>query len=269
MSEEQLQVLRGAGFVGAVIAATLLQRFRPHAGHSGSWRVNGGLWVASAVAVGVVCGGCAFTTARWATREGIGVLNWVAADAVVAAAVSLVALDLVSYGWHRANHRIALLWRFHQVHHSDAAFTTSTALRFHPGELLLSLPLRLTTVVALGAPAEAVLVFEIVFTVANLVEHGDIDLPRGVERRLERVLVTPALHRRHHTRGPERDSNYGTVFSIWDRLLGTYTQSDSTIRVDTGLPGLDGVTLRRALLLPVHTPGPACGCAGPGGSRPS
>lgn len=129
-------------------------------------------------------------------------------------------------------------------------------MRFHPGELLLSLPLRLGAVVLLGASAEAVLAFEVVFTVANLVEHGDINLPRAVEDALGRVVVTPALHRRHHTKiGPQRDTNFGTIFSVWDHVLGTYTQSDSATAVETGLRGLDRVSLRSALVLPIRRVG--------------
>ena len=145
-----------------------------------------------------------------------------------------------------------MLWRFHQVHHSDPTFTVSTGIRFHPGELLLSLPLRLAAVVLLGASVGAVLVFEALFTVANLLEHGDIALPRRVDAVLARVLVTPAVHRRHHTRsGPARDTNFGTIFAVWDRVLTTYTPGDAAARVDTGLPGVGSPSLASALRLPM------------------
>ncbi len=257
MSEEQFQVIRAGAFVAAMVLAVVLQRLAPHARLRGSRSVNGGLWLVNVLVVGAVCGACACTTARWTAREGIGLLNWAGASAWAAIPVSVVALDLVSYGWHRANHRVPLLWRFHRVHHSDPTFTASTGVRFHPGELLLSLPLRLAAVLLLGASVEAVLTFEIAFAVVNLVEHGDINVPRGLERALARVLVTPALHRRHHTKvGPARDTNFGTIFSVWDRLLGTYTPNDSATAVQTGLPGLDRLGLAGALVLPVRG-GPA------------
>jgi sterol desaturase/sphingolipid hydroxylase (fatty acid hydroxylase superfamily) len=253
VSEEQFQAIRAGVFATAMVLAVVLQRLAPHARLRGSRSVNGGLWLVNVLIVGAVCGACACTTARWAAREGIGVLNWAGAGTWAAIATSVVALDLVSYGWHRANHRVPLLWRFHQVHHSDPTFTASTGVRFHPGELLLSLPLRLGAVVLLGASVEAVVAFEVTFTVANLIEHGDIDVPRGVERALARVLVTPALHRRHHTKfGPARDTNFGTIFSVWDRLLGTFTPNDSATAVQTGLPGLDRLGLSGALVLPVR-----------------
>jgi sterol desaturase/sphingolipid hydroxylase (fatty acid hydroxylase superfamily) len=253
MDERSFQLVRAAAFIVAVVLAFLLQRRSPHAKLRGSWLMNGALWLVNALVVILVCGACAFSVAEWATRSHVGLFNWAAAPAWTAAAGTIVALDLVSYAWHRANHRLGLLWRFHQVHHSDPTFTTSTGVRFHPGEILLALPVRLTAVIVLGAPAAAVLAFEAAFTVANLVEHGDIDLPRRVERILGRLFVTPALHRRHHTRvGPARDSNFGTIFSGWDRLFGTITPSDSSAKVDTGLPGLSPATLVEALVLPLR-----------------
>jgi sterol desaturase/sphingolipid hydroxylase (fatty acid hydroxylase superfamily) len=253
MTEGALPAVRLAVFAAALLGALALQRLSPHARLRPSWRVNGALAVVNALVLGAVCGACACAAARWAARAGVGLLHSADAGPLLAIVVSVVALDLVSYGWHRANHRVPALWRFHQVHHSDPTFTAWTGLRFHPGELLLSLPLRLAAVVLLGAPVEAVLVFETLFTVANLIEHGDIALPRALDRPLARVLVTPALHRRHHTRvGRARDTNFGTIFSVWDRLLGTYTQTDPATVVQTGLPGLDDLGLVQALVLPLR-----------------
>jgi sterol desaturase/sphingolipid hydroxylase (fatty acid hydroxylase superfamily) len=246
-------LLRGAAFVAAVALAVLLQRLRPHARLRGSWQVNGGLWFVNLIVTGVVCGACACTVARWAAGAGFGVLNVVPVPRWFGISTTLVALDLVSYSWHRANHRIPFLWRFHQVHHSDPSFTTSTGVRFHPGELLLSLPVRLTAVVSLGASAEAVVLFEVVFTVANLLEHSDIDLPLLFERTAAHVCITPALHRWHHAkRGRDRDTNFGTIFAIWDRLFDTYAGNDSGTAIETGLPSLDDLSLPRALVLPLE-----------------
>ena len=251
MSDGQLQTVRGAAFVAAMLVATILQRAAPHARLRGSWRVNGAIWILATVVVAAACGACGFTAARWTERAGFGLLHKLPAPAWAAIPLTLLLLDLVSYAWHRANHGVALLWRLHRVHHSDPTFTVSTGVRFHPGELLLSLPVRVAAIVLIGASVGAVLIFEVVFTFANLIEHGDIDLPRRAERLLTPVLVTPALHRRHHTRsGRPRNSNFGTIFSTWDRLLGTYFHSDSTARIDTGLPDLETVPLGRALLMP-------------------
>jgi len=253
MTEGGLQLVRAGAFAGALAIALGLQRFSPHARLRGSWAVNGALGLLGTIVVGALCGACAFSAARWAAARQVGLFHWTGATAWVAIPATVLALDLVSYGWHRANHRVPVLWRFHQVHHSDPTFTVSTGLRFHPGELVLSLPVRIATVVALGASAAGVLVFEALFSVANLVEHGDIGLPRKIEQGLGRILVTPALHRRHHTKlGGARDTNYGTIFSAWDRAFASYTPNDSTNAVETGLPGLDRVPLGVALLLPLR-----------------
>ncbi len=252
MTEHEFNIIRSVGFLAAAGFALALQRRRPHARLQRPAGSNIGLWAVNLIVLGAVCGGCACTVARWAAAQGVGLLNVTAAPLWVALPVTVLALDLVSYCWHRANHRIRPLWRFHQVHHSDATFTVSTGVRFHPGELVLSLPLRLVAVVGIGAPLTGVILFELIFSVANLIEHGDIDVPLGLERRVGRVLITPALHRWHHARAPaELGSNYGTIFAFWDRLLGTFVDNSSAVRVDTGLaelretPGLAG-----ALVLP-------------------
>jgi sterol desaturase/sphingolipid hydroxylase (fatty acid hydroxylase superfamily) len=159
----------------------------------------------------------------------------------LAVTVGIIGLDAVSYAWHRANHRLPLLWRFHQVHHGDASFHVTTALRFHPGELLLALPVRLAAVITLGVPPDGVLVFELVFGVANLLVHGNFDVPRRVEPIVRALLVTPALHRAHHASDwRDLNTNFGTIFSCWDRLAGTFRASDPARRVVTGLPDFSG-----------------------------
>jgi sterol desaturase/sphingolipid hydroxylase (fatty acid hydroxylase superfamily) len=252
MDQKEFELIRFCGFAAAIGLALLLQRVLPHRRLTGTWRENVGLWLVDIAVLGVACGACAWTVAVWAQQHGFGLGGVIQMPLPIAALLTIAALDLVSYLWHRANHRIGLFWRFHRVHHSDVTFTVTTALRFHPGELLLSLPLRLAAIVLLGGPPQAVLAFEVLFTFANLVEHGDIDLPIRLEAMLGRVLITPALHRRHHARRvDDLNSNFGTIFVIWDRLLGTYRESTSARTVETGLPGATGtVTFPRALSMP-------------------
>jgi sterol desaturase/sphingolipid hydroxylase (fatty acid hydroxylase superfamily) len=236
VSEADFRILRLAGFAAAAALALGIERLRPHRRWRPSLRTNGTLWLVDAALLGAACGACACAVALWAEEAGVGLLNVAHAPGWAGFAATIAALDLVSYGWHRANHRIGVLWRFHRVHHADRTFTATTALRFHPGELLLSLPVRLAAIIALGAPAAAVVAFEVVFTFANLFEHGDIDLPPRLEQALARVVVTPAPHRRHHSLGlTDRDRNFGTVLSAWDRLGGTYRESSSRDRIDVGL----------------------------------
>ena len=238
MSETEFQVVKSVGFVSALLIAIALQRISPHAKLRGSWRTNGSLWLTNAVVIGLVCTGCACAVSRWAAQGGIGLFNNWTGPGWLELVVSVMAIDLVAYLWHRANHRVGLLWRFHQVHHSDPNFTVTTALRFHPGELLLALPVRLVAVALIGVSVPAVIVFEVIFALANSIEHGDIDLPSRFESALDRLFVTPALHRRHHSRDRSwLDSNFGTIFSLWDRALGTFGSNASGTSVRTGLAG--------------------------------
>ncbi len=227
------------------------------AGGQSSWRVNATAWAFNVVILGVVCAGCACAVSRWAEARELGLLNRVemlGVHAWLALPITVLGMDFVSYVWHRANHRLSLLWRFHQVHHSDSNFTATTAVRFHFGELLLALPLRLAAVIVLGVSIPGVIAFEVLFAFANFVEHGDIDLPRWIEAPMALLFITPALHRRHHSRESELlNSNYGTIFSFWDRAFHSFGPSTSEAEIQIGLPGLaDGLSARELILLPIR-----------------
>jgi sterol desaturase/sphingolipid hydroxylase (fatty acid hydroxylase superfamily) len=253
-SEETFQLVRTVGLAAALALAVAIERFRPHERMRTAWRTNLGLWAVDAVLMTVVCGACGWVVAGWAAERQLGLLGFVGAGPWLGIGVGLVGLDAVSYFWHRANHQLPLLWRFHRVHHADTSFHVTTALRFHPGELLLALPVRLAAIVLLGVPAVGVLVFEVVFGIANLLVHGNLDLPARVDPLVRRLLITPALHRAHHSADwHELNTNFGTVFSIWDRLGRTFRASDPARRVTTGLPDRDGdhaPTLAESLWLP-------------------
>ncbi|MEX2207714.1 MAG: sterol desaturase family protein [Myxococcota bacterium] len=244
-SEPQAQLVRGLAPLAAFALGLALERLVPHAALRPAWRANLGLWAIDGLLMAIVCGTCGFAVAAWATHEGVGLLNQVGAPLWLGVAVAVVGLDLLSYLWHRANHEFPCLWRFHRVHHADADYHVSTALRFHPGELLLALPVRLAVIVALGAPPVGVVVFEMIFGIANVLEHGNFDLPRRFERAVGIALVTPALHRRHHsTERAERDSNYGTILCVWDRIARTLRPDSSASVFATGLAESAGARSR-------------------------
>jgi sterol desaturase/sphingolipid hydroxylase (fatty acid hydroxylase superfamily) len=174
--------------------------------------------------------------ALWSGRFGFGIPILRDADHGGAILVSVLALDFVSYIWHRANHKWDFLWRFHAVHHSDTVFDVSTALRFHPGEVLLSVPIRSMVIILLSLPWHGVLVFEIIFTVCNFFEHANLRLPEKIERLIGVFLVTPALHRRHHSRiRDDQKGNFATIFSVWDRIGKTRLWAISEDAIDVGL----------------------------------
>jgi sterol desaturase/sphingolipid hydroxylase (fatty acid hydroxylase superfamily) len=252
--EATYQLARGVGLAAALVLGLALERWRAHERLRPALRTNLGLWAVDAALMTVVCGACGWAVAAWAAERGLGLLAWLGAGPGAAAGAGLLGLDAVSYLWHRANHRVPLLWRFHQVHHGDASFHVTTALRFHPGELLLALPVRLAAILALGVPPEGVLLFELVFGVANLLEHGNFDLPRRLDPLARRLFITPALHRAHHASDwRELNTNFGTVLSVWDRLARTFHASETDRRVVTGLPTwsrLEPPRLGESLLLP-------------------
>ena len=156
-------------------------------------------------------------------HTGWGFFNAAGAPAWLAFAASVVLLDLAIWAQHVVMHRAPWLWRLHRVHHSDIDFDATTAIRFHPFEIILSMFYKMVVVVILGAPAAAVICFEILLSGGALFTHGNVRLPLAFDRMLRWVVVTPDMHRVHHSvRRPETDSNYGFSLSLWDRLFGTY-----------------------------------------------
>ena len=137
--------------------------------------------------------------------------------------LAIVVLDLAIYAQHVIFHKVPVLWRLHQVHHADVDFDVSTALRFHPVEIALSMLIKIAVVLALGAPAIAVVLFEIILNGCAMFNHANIKLPGWLDSVLRRILVTPDMHRVHHSTIPrETNSNFGFNLSIWDRIFRTY-----------------------------------------------
>ena len=156
-------------------------------------------------------------------ERGWGLFNIVDTPIWVAVVLSMLLLDLAIYLQHVMFHAIPGLWRLHRMHHADLDFDATTGLRFHPVEILLSMGIKLTLVAALGPPAIAVLLFEVILNATALFNHANITLPRGVDRVLRLMVVTPDMHRVHHSVDPrETNSNFGFNLPWWDRLLGTY-----------------------------------------------
>jgi sterol desaturase/sphingolipid hydroxylase (fatty acid hydroxylase superfamily) len=170
--------------------------------------------------------------------------------------LSVVLLDLVVYLQHRAFHAVPVFWRLHRVHHADRDFDLTTGTRFHPVEMLLSMCIKGGAVVLLGAPAVAVMLFELILNLMAVFNHGNVTLPTKVDAVVRRLLVTPDMHRVHHSTLPdEHNSNYGFNLSLWDRLLRTYRAQPSLGQegMSIGLPSQgppDLQTLPWMLLMP-------------------
>ncbi|MCW2306426.1 sterol desaturase/sphingolipid hydroxylase (fatty acid hydroxylase superfamily) [Rhodobium gokarnense] len=162
-------------------------------------------------------------TAAYAAENGYGLLNRIALPAVLEFLIAFVVLDFAIWLQHVASHKIPILWRLHRMHHADIDIDVSTALRFHPVEILLSMLWKMAVVLAIGAPVGAVILFEVVLNAMAMFNHGNVRLPAPIDAVLRRIVVTPDFHRVHHSVvRRETDSNYGFNLSIWDRLFRTY-----------------------------------------------
>ena len=158
-----------------------------------------------------------------AAERGWGLFNNVSLPDWLAVVLAVIALDFIIYLQHVLFHAVPVLWRLHMVHHADLDFDTTTGVRFHPLEILLSLGIKVAAVVALGAPALAVLVFEVLLNATSLFSHGNVWLPGWLDRVLRLIVVTPEMHRVHHSvMVRETNSNFGFNLPWWDYLMGTY-----------------------------------------------
>jgi sterol desaturase/sphingolipid hydroxylase (fatty acid hydroxylase superfamily) len=161
--------------------------------------------------------------ALWASEHGIGLFNQLEITAWISVPASIILLDLIVYWQHRITHALPILWRLHAVHHADKEVDASTGGRFHPLEIALSMLLKIGVVVALGCPVFAVILFEVLLNASATFNHSNIRLHPQLERFFRYWLVTPAVHRIHHSVIPrETDSNFGFFLIIWDKLFNTF-----------------------------------------------
>lgn len=168
----------------------------------------------------------------------LGVLSALDLPTVVELGIAFLLFDWSFYWWHRANHRVPLLWRFHNVHHTDPDLDVTTAFRFHAVEIAYSAAFRVMQVLLIGPAAWMYFVYELVFQVNTLFHHSNVKLPLQVERIVNWVFVTPRMHGVHHSNfHNETDSNYGTVFSWWDRLHRSLRLNVQQRKIQIGVPG--------------------------------
>ena len=187
------------------------------------WFTNWALVILDSVLVRLLFKSAAVGGALWAADKGFGLFNVISAPPIVAIVVSFLVLDFAVWLSHLGSHKIPLLWRIHRMHHSDTDIDVTTAVRFHPLEILISMAWKYGVVVAIGAPAISVLAFEIVLNGGAMFNHSNLKLPLWLDRWLRLVIVTPDMHRVHHSSEVEEtDSNYGFNLSIWDRMFATY-----------------------------------------------
>ncbi len=220
------------------------------------WPANLGFGLAGALCLRVLMPWLAIDAAFWARQNHIGLLHVWTLPSWFSVTVTLVALDLLIYGQHRLTHKVGWLWRLHRVHHTDLALDVSSGVRFHPLEILLSMGLKIAAVLALGAAPVAVLAFEILLNGFAMFTHANLALPARLDRALRWTMITPDMHRIHHSvLRDEHDSNFGFNVSWWDRLFRSYRAAPRQPQASLPL-GLDRFRDRHAqrfgqlLLLP-------------------
>jgi len=187
------------------------------------WRANLGIVLLDTAAVRLLVPTTAVGMALLAQQRGWGLLNQFELPDWLAFLIGVLALDCVIYLQHVMFHAVPALWRLHMMHHSDLDFDVTTGVRFHPIEIVLSMGIKLAAIVVLGPPALAVLAFEVTLNAVTMFNHGNVQLPARLDRLLRLVVVTPEMHRVHHSSlVHETNSNFGFSFPWWDRLFGTY-----------------------------------------------
>jgi sterol desaturase/sphingolipid hydroxylase (fatty acid hydroxylase superfamily) len=187
------------------------------------WLGNFAILILNSIIVRVLFPTAALGVAMFAGSEGWGVFNYFSLPPWISVVLCIVALDVTIYYQHVLLHAVPVLWRVHRMHHADQDFDVSTGGRFHPLEILLSMLIKFAAIVILGAPALAVVIFEVVLSATSLFNHSNVRIATRVDRMLRLLLVTPDMHRVHHSIEPdETDSNFGFNLPWWDRLFGTY-----------------------------------------------
>ena len=245
--------IRFGFFLGLLLLFSILESIYPRRGRvyprKFRWPNNLGVLVAGSLVSRVVPALLPFSAALLAAQQQFGLFRMAALPGWAAFVLTILLLDLIIYWQHRLLHTLPLLARIHRMHHTDRDIDATTALRFHPLEIFLSMIIKTAAVWILGAPAPAVLVFEIILNGTAMFNHANLFIPYRVDSELRKVLVTPDMHRIHHSvRTTERNSNYGFALAWWDRLFGSYTAEPADGYEGMGI-GIKGYEERRHQLI--------------------
>ncbi len=240
-------------YFGAIIIVSLLECIVPRRAAGDAlklrWMSNFGIAILGTVIMKTVFPAFGLLGAALSHQYRIGLLNSLALPDWLGVVITVLALDLVGYSQHRLLHRVDWLWRIHRTHHSDNAFDFSTGARFHPLEAIITGAIGFGAVIALGAPPAFVFTSTLLETFNGFLEHSNIRMPRPLERMLRLALVTPDMHRIHHSKeGGDSRTNFGGIFPWWDRLFGTY-RAQPTVGQDAVVFGVDGFDARRHQML--------------------
>jgi len=219
--------IRLSFFLGVFAAMALWELIAPRRALTVSkvvrWTNNLGLVFLNSFILRLLFPAAAVGMAAFASEQGWGVFNYYQTSFVVAVVVSVIAMDFIIYLQHVMVHAVPVLWRFHRVHHADPDFDVTTGARFHPIEIILSMLIKFATIAVLGPPVLAVVIFEVLLNATAMFNHSNVRLNLAIDKVLRLFVVTPDMHRVHHSvEDDEANSNFGFNMPWWDRLFGTY-----------------------------------------------
>ena len=225
--ESNESTLRLGFFLGILVLMALWETLSPRrpvkVSRARHWLNNLSLVVLNTLILRLVFPAAAVGVAVVSQANGWGLLNLLDWPLVYKVILSVVLLDFIIWLQHVMVHAIPVLWRLHRVHHADPDYDTTTGLRFHPLEILFSMLIKFSAIVLMGPPVVAVIIFEVILNGMAMFNHGNVSLPARLDRWLRFLLVTPDMHRVHHSvEDHETNSNFGFNLSVWDRLFGTY-----------------------------------------------
>lgn len=235
--------VRLSGFVAVFASLALWEILAPRrtltVGRLPRWPNNLGIVIVDTLVVRLLIPTAAVGAALFAAGQGWGLFNLLGLRLSLAAALGFLALDLIIYAQHVAFHKVPLLWRLHRMHHADLDFDVTTGVRFHPIEILISIAIKIAVVLMLGIPPVGVLAFEVALNATSMFNHSNAAMPRWFDRVLRLIVVTPDMHRVHHSiLRHETDSNFGFNLPWWDWLFGTYRREPQAghLGMTIGLP---------------------------------
>ena len=251
--------IRMGSFFGVLILMAVWEGLAPRRASTISrivrWGNNLGLVVFNTVLLRLIFPTAAVGVAIFASEHNWGLLNYVQLPSFAVVVISIVVMDFVIYFQHILMHAIPVLWRLHRVHHADLDYDFTTGVRFHPLEIIVSMLIKFAAILMLGPPVIAVLIFEVILNAMSMFNHGNVKLPAFLDRTLRLLIVTPDMHRIHHSvEEDESNRNFGFNLSLWDRFFGTYRKQPRAghERMVVGIQnyrGLRDVTSIQGLLL--------------------
>ena len=234
----------GLVFLGMALWELFSPRRSLRLPRAGRWTANLGILAIDVVTLRLVFPFAAVGLAAWAEARGLGLFALLDWPAWLEVLLALVLLDFAIWLQHVVFHAVPVLWRLHRVHHADLDYDLTTGSRFHPLEILLSMLIKAGLIIMLGPAALAVLLFEVILNGAAMFNHGNVSLPRALDRVARWFIVTPDMHRVHHSREvSETNSNFGFNLACWDRIAGTYVAQPAAghAAMQIGLQGVDDV----------------------------